>query len=161
MNIDFENLIKANAMSVPFNGIIDDISCAKENAARVSRADMLSISEDDEKYIKLRQKLASLFHEKADGSYGKLEADTYIRQNTMQTWLSGKRKANRISLALFVVGLRVDYETANNLFSLQSHPLNNNNRFDYILICALRDGDDIEQFGNDVMEYCKVDIFKS
>ena len=161
MNIDFENLIKANAMSVPFNGIIDDISCAKENAARVSKADMLSISEDDEKHIKLRQKLASLFHEKADGSYSKLEADTYIRQNTMQTWLSGKRKAGREKLALFVIGLKVDLETADELFSLQSHPLNMNNRFDYIVACALKDGDDKEQFGDDIMGYCNIDIFKN
>jgi hypothetical protein len=45
------------------------------------------------------------------------------------------------------------------LFALQSNALDcKNNRFDYIVACAIKDKDDIEQFGNDIEKYCGIII---
>lgn len=108
----------------------------------------------------LRKRMQNIWLEKTGGSYAKLELLSQIEQETFQKWLRGSRKVPRIELAKFVIGLSLDRETADELFSLQSQPLDcDNDRFDFIVACAIRDKDDIEQFGKDVFTYCKFRLF--
>lgn len=160
MKIDLNRLSKSNAMSIPFNGNIDMEYSEGRNIARVSNADKQRMPAGDEKNIALRKRVQSLWFEKTGGSYEKLEYLCQIKQNTFQKWMNGSRNMKRSELAKFVIGLSLYIEVADELFALQSHPLDcDGNRFDFITACAIRDRDDIEQFGKDVFAYCKQSIF--
>jgi len=160
MSIDVTQLSKFDIKSIMFDGIVETSQQTDKNASRVSAIEMRSRPSDTEKSIMLRKRLGNLWHEKTGGSYPKLEYLTLIKQNTFQSWSSGKRKPSRLELAKFVVGLSVDIDTADELFSLQDHSLDcMSNRFDYIVACAIKDRDDIEQFGNDLQKHCGLSIF--
>jgi hypothetical protein len=80
---------------------------------------------------------------------------TQIKQDTFRRWMKGTRNVSKKELVKFVVGLGVEIEITKKLFYLNGHPLNyEKNRLDFIVVCAIRDKDDIEQFGNDVKKYC-------
>jgi len=160
MSIDITQLSKAAIMSIRFDGIVEASQQTDKNALRVSATDMRARPADSEKSIELRRRLGRLWHEKTGGSYPKLESLTLIKQNTFQTWSSGRRRTSRLELAKFVVGLSIDIDTADELFALQDHALDCvNNRFDYIVASAIKDRDDIEQFGNDLQKYCGLSIY--
>lgn len=117
----------------------------------------VAVNETNKALSKLMQ---NLWLKKTGGSYPKLELLSQIEEITFQKWLSGARKIERSDLAKFVIGLSLDRETADELFALQSHSLDyENNRFDFIVACAIRDKDDIEQFAKDVFTYCKFQLF--
>jgi hypothetical protein len=155
MAINLSRLSKVNVMDIPFSEDFLPNSKKNSDSYRVTDAEMMNIPSDDENNTKSRQIIAMLFHEKTNGSYIKLEALTQIKQDTFRRWLKGTRIGSRISLAKFTVGLGVDIGIAEELFRLSGHPLDcENNRLDFITACAIRDKDDIEQFGNDIKKYC-------
>jgi hypothetical protein len=160
MSVNLTNISKLNIMSIPFDGNIDIEPKADSSLARVSGADMRKMPTDNEKTITLRKKVQSLFFDKIEGSYAKLEYLAQIKQNTFQKWMNGSRNISRKELAKFVVGLSVDIELADELFVLYGHALNcDNNRFDCVVANAIKDKDDIAQFGEDVETYCNMSLF--
>ena len=160
MNITLSQLSKSDAMSIPFDGNIEQTHDNDRFVVRVTTAEVRGIPTDTEKSITLRKRLSTLYHEKAEGSYIKLEVKTQIKQNTFQKWMNGSRNVSRKELAKFAVGLALDMEIVDELFRMIGHSLDyENNRFDFIVACAIRDKDDIEQFGNDVEKYCGISIF--
>jgi hypothetical protein len=148
-------LSKENAMNIPFCGNFEINSRKADATHRVTDAEMKNIPSDDENNTILRQIILKLFHEKTSGSYVKLEAMTQIKQDTFRRWMKGARNPSKKELAKFVVGLGIEIEITEKLFCLNGHPLNcKENRLDFIVACAIKDKDDIEQFGNDVKKYC-------
>lgn len=181
MSIDCEKLEKSAAPSIPFDEelfalyeleedlqpALDEETTYYESIGVEEEKSYLGISPEDlekmpplDKSAALRKLILKLWYEKADGSYAKLEVKTQILEDTFRRWLKGTRKMKRSNLAKLIVGLSVDLETANELFALQNHPLDcDGDRFDFITACAIRDKDDIEQFGNDVLAYCNLQLF--
>ena len=125
----------------------------------VSLLDMLNMPAANKKNVALQKSLQNIWHKKAGGSYEKLESLCQIKQNTFQTWMNGRRNISRSELAKFVIGLTLDRKTADELFALQGHPLDEKDIFDFIIICAIRDNDDIAQFGKDVLIFCNQRLF--
>ena len=182
MSINLNQLSKSDAPSIPFDEVMFALFELDEDAQfipikeinskslieaddeteyhfGISELDLLKMPAD-EKNKTLRQRIRTLWFEEAEGSYDKLEYLSQIKQNTFQKWINGSRNVKRSELAKFVIGLSLDIETANELFALRSHPLDcDGNRFDYIVACAIRDKDDIGQFGEDVYTYCNLQLF--
>jgi hypothetical protein len=92
MGITLSQISKSNAMAIPFNGNTEIFPNANKNVVRVTNADMRGIATDSEKNIELRKRLSTLYHEKAEGSYIKLEVKTQIKQNTFQKWIARLKK---------------------------------------------------------------------
>lgn len=181
MNIDLGKLKKPDALSIPFNEELFALYELEEimqpapgeeatgnKSIRIEEGkSYLGISPEDlekmpplDKSAALRQRILKLWYEKAEGSYAKLEVETQILEDTFRKWLKGSRNMKRSNLAKFIVGFSLDIETADELFALHDHPLDcDGDRFDFIVACAIRDKDDIEQFGNDVLAYCNLQLF--
>jgi len=161
MQESLHNVSKADIMSIPFDGIIElPVEGACTSSARINSAQIRDLpSEEDLNKTTLRRKLADLFFMKAEGDFERLEITTYIKQDTARKWFNGKNRVSRRGLAKFVVGLKIDIDTADELFSLQGHPISLRNRFDYIVACSVKNGDGIEDFYDDVLKYCSIDIF--
>jgi hypothetical protein len=81
-----------------------------------------------------------------------------IPYNTYKKYIGLKRQITRVALAKFAVGLRLSLDDANKLFRLQGGELNETNDFDYIIIHALMDKDDIQDFQDEVKQYTRVNI---
>jgi hypothetical protein len=79
-----------------------------------------------------------------------------IPYDTYKKVTGSKRRVTRFTLAKFVVGLKLPLEVANELFRLQDGELNETNDFDYIVIHALTDRDDLQNFRSDVEKYTKI-----
>ena len=83
-----------------------------------------------------------------------------IPEDTMRKILNGRCAITRHFLSKFTVGLKIDIEIADKLFELYSGRLNPENKFDFIVICALRDGDDFSVFYEDVKRHCDINLLK-
>lgn len=94
-------------------------------------------------------------------NYAMLENQCDIKKDTFQKIVRERngRGISRTMLAKFVVGAKVDMDTADQMFLNFGESLDARNRFDYILMCALRDKDDIDVFNNDLMKYGYPSIF--
>ena len=83
-----------------------------------------------------------------------------IPEDTMRKILNGRCAITRHFSSKFTVGLKIDIEIADKLFELHSGRLNRGNKFDYIVICALKYGDDFSEFYEDVKRYCDINLLK-
>lgn len=131
---------------------------------RVSRKDAADIPRTDEEAKReLRIMLTTLFALNLNQNYAQLESRCDIKPDTFQKIIRKRnpKGISRTMLAKFVVGAKVDIKTADTLFLYLGHGLDDRNRFDYILMCALRDKDDIEIFNDDLMKYGYPSIFSS
>jgi len=154
-----KSVSKADIMSIPFDDIIDEPTESTLISGRINPAQVGGIPSDDStNKITLRRKLSNLFFDTTGGNFERLEMETYIKQDTARKWFNGKNRISRKGLAKFIVGLKIDIDTANELFCLQGHPINLQNRFEYIIACAIKNGDSIDDFYDDVLKYCNVDI---
>lgn len=79
---------------------------------------------DDEKLEKLNIRISDLIFQKCK-TYKVMQQKTTIPQETLRKYISlgNQKKITRVMLAKFVVGLQLDYDEANELFALQSYPL--------------------------------------
>jgi len=128
----------------------------------LTKSDMNGIpaNSTDEDLINLRIKLSELFSTKFSG-YPMLEQKCDIKRDTFQKILRFKTGRNMTThmLAKFAVGAELSIEEANGLFELLGHPLNSRNRFDYILMCELKNKCDITEFDSDLRKYGYKSIF--
>lgn len=130
----------------------------------VTYEEMRKMPTYNEKCLRLRQMLQKLFETKTEGNYAQMEAKCDISQDLLRKIFRGTRSIQRDVLAKFVVGLRVDRSTVNELYDLLGHPLNDKDPLDHITICALRDGDDIYRFIEEFEKYilsCTDNVSKS
>lgn len=155
MSFSLIKLTKDEILSIPLDDNLGKEQRTEKNYARVTMGEMRGILADDSRKIALRKKVQSLFFEKIGGNYAKLDVLAQVKQNTFQKWMNGSTTIGRVNLAKFLVGLGIDIDSADELFSLQSHPLNcSGDRFDHIVAKALKDKDEIENFADSVMTYC-------
>lgn len=117
----------------------------------------------------LRENIRDIMWDKSDeyrldnddktSDYNIIEICCRIPTDTMKA-LNGKYKLTRNFLAKFTVGLKLDLDIANSLFSLHSGELNLTNDFDYIVYHALKTKDDINHFTEEVYEYLEIKLDK-
>ncbi|MGH4139459.1 hypothetical protein [Clostridium sp.] len=139
-------------------GIIEPIK--KIKSYRVLPGDMGAW---DGNGLELRKMLSNLFFEYSKQSERTYDCTTFkcgIPEDTMRKILNGRCAITRNFLSKFTVGLKIDIEIADKLFELFSGGLNPKNKFDYIVICALRDKDDFSVFYEDVKKYCDINLLK-
>ena len=107
----------------------------------------------------LKVKLFELFMKYYKKNFAKLEADCTISEASMRKYLKGTRKITREVIAKFCVGTKLSLEQSEELFTLQGHSLEPENQlFDALIVNALQDGDDINNFYDTCQEY-EINIF--
>ena len=128
---------------------------AFRGAYRLSNSDIASMPEKTEDSSELRRKLALLFHERLHENYDQLEAKCDIKRDTFQKMLRHKngRSITYPMLAKFCIGACLSKAEAEELFQLTGHPLNEKVPCDYILLCTLKNRDDINDFDLDLQKY--------
>jgi predicted methyltransferase len=132
----------------------------KKSSYRVSPGEMVRW---DGNSIELRKMISDLFFKYAKNTKKTYDCTTekcQIPEDTMRKILNGRCAISRHFLAKFTIGLKIDKEKADKLFELHSGELNPTNRFDYIVMCALRDGDEFDDFYEDVKKYCEIDLIR-
>ena len=113
----------------------------------------------EENFATLKIKLLELFQEHHKGNFAKLEVNCSISEPAMRKYLKGTRKITREVIAKFCVGTKLSLEQSAELFTLQGHSLEpDHQRFDALVVNALQDGDDINNFYDTCQEY-KINIF--
>ena len=139
-------------------GIIERVR--EKTSYRVSHEDMSKWDGND---VALRKMISELFFEYSKGTKKTYDCTTFncgIPEDTMRKILNGRCAITRHFLSKFTVGLKIDIEIADKLFELYSGRLNPENKFDFIVICALRDGDDFSVFYEDVKRHCDINLLK-
>ena len=108
-----------------------------------------------EDIVRLRTRLGVLFHEKLQGDYAKLEVNCDIKRDTFRRvqGSNNKRNATYEFLAKFCLGAKLSVEEAKELFLLRGYTLNEQNRYDYLLLCELKNGGDIVDYNDDLIEF--------
>lgn len=107
----------------------------------------------------LNIELSDLVHEYC-GSYDKLNIKTRLNPETFRKCINlrNDRKVSREMLAKFVVGLQLDLEQADKLFTLQSYPLDTAHvLLDAVVVHCLEEHLDINDFF-DTCKQVKLDI---
>lgn len=155
---NWEGLDKRNIARIPLTKYKDWEDSTElpstEFISPYNLAEMPPLDPDGQR-VKLRRLLSSVFHQKLDGNYEYLETRCDIKRDTFQKVLraNGGRGMSRTMLAKFVVGAGLDESTADELFLCQGTGLDRRSRFDYILMCAIHDKDDIVTFNQDLIKY--------
>lgn len=126
---------------------------------------------DDENTANIREKLRNLVYEMRDeykqkyghvkGIYALTDECCKVPANTLKSIFNGKNALTRRILAKICVGYKLGVDRANEFFLLVDGALNLTNDFDYITYHALKDGDDIDSFIEEVYRYMKVDLSQS
>lgn len=88
----------------------------------------------------------------------KIEERCQIAVDTLKKTISGKLPATRRFLYKFTVGLKMPLEKANEFFALCGGALCEDCAADYICQCALRDGDPIEVFLDEMKCYTNLEL---
>lgn len=124
-------------------------------ALRLTKTDRLGMPPKTEDISELRRRLGQLFHERFQEQYGQLEVKCDIKRDTFQKMMRYKngRNITYTMLAKFCIGAGLTESEANELFLLTDHHLNKQNQCDYILLCTLKNGDDISDYDSDMQEY--------
>ncbi len=109
----------------------------------------------------LRMRLSELFATRLDGYYSKLEARCDIKRDTFQKMLkfSNGRNITYLQLAKFCIGAGLSVQEAKELFGYMGHELSKRIRPDYILLCELTVGGTIDEYGEEMAQYCQINVF--
>lgn len=129
------------------------------NAADRSRMPAGGSEQMDE----LRDRLYALFIEKLGADYKRLELECDIKRNTFQKMVRRSSGKNIVytPLAKFVVGAKIDVEEATRLFDMIDHHLSEKSRYDYILLCNLRNKGSVEEYNDDLVEFGYKSIYSA
>lgn len=87
--------------------------------------------------------------------YEGIEDRCQLSASTLKKSCAGTIRITRLFLYKLTVGLQMDIDEANELFTLCGGPLNEHSPEDYICINALRDKDDIIHFIDQFNEYIR------
>jgi len=111
--------------------------------------------------VLLRIRLSEFFHTKLLHDYNRLEVECDIKRDTFHRFLKFRNGKNitYVQLAKFSVGARLSVDEARELFVLMGQPLNERNRYDYILLCELNHGSSIAEYDDDLHQYGYPSIF--
>ena len=103
--------------------------------------------------IKLRKKFITIFAERYK-NYSQFESRCSISESLMRKYLKGTRKITREAVAKICIGTKLSLEESAELFTLQGHSLEPETQlFDAIIVNAIQDGDDIEDFFDTCEEF--------
>jgi hypothetical protein len=149
MKSDWCGLQKNKIDSIIFESL--EMESARDELHKLFR--VLGSEYPPDTQIELRKQLSALRYKFGAENDAKLEIKTSIKADTFRKVISGKRSVSRGFLAMFVIGLRLPQEIAEELFCLQGYPLYEKNRFDFIVMCAIRDSDDISAFMKDAEKF--------
>lgn len=104
----------------------------------------------------LRKKLDYIFHTTLKSSYDLLYQNCDLNETTFRKFIKGSRRLSKTNLVKFILGTRLDQNTAEELLSMNETPFDYENLFDYIVSCAIRDGDTIDMLHEELVSYgCK------
>lgn len=107
----------------------------------------------DEQQVILRKKFAVIFATNYKNT-AQLEVRCGISESVMRKYLKGTRRITRDAVAKICVGTPLPIEQSEELFTLQGHSLEPTKQlFDYIVVNAIQDGDDIGIFFDTCEEY--------
>ena len=111
----------------------------EKRSFRLTGAQMAAMPSEKKDIGVLRCRLAELF-DTHFSSYAQLESMCDIKPDTFQKVLRFKngRNVTYQLLAKFCVGAQLSEGEAKELFALMGHDLRENSRYDYILLCELR-----------------------
>lgn len=123
-------------------------------AGRLTAQDMANMPDITKDIGTLRRRLSELFALRLNSNYSRLEAECDIKRNTFQKMLrnGNGRNITYPMLAKFCVGAQLSMSEAIDLFLMMGYELSENNRYDYILLCELKNGGDIVEFDKDLKE---------
>ena len=128
---------------------------SKKSSYRLTDRDLANLPDETKNITKLRVRLTSLYMEKLKGNGAQLEATCDIKRDTFRKVTSHKngRSVTYPFLAKFCIGLALSIEEAKELFLLMGHELSHNNRYDYILLCELKNKGTLEEYNNDLLSF--------
>ena len=128
---------------------------------RLTQSEIMNMPDETKDISALRTRLATLFHQKLEGSYVKVEVNCDIKPNTFQKVLrkDNGRNVTYKFLAKFCIGACVGVDEAKKLFALMGYLLNEKSRYDYILLCELDKGADIADYDETLRKYGYPGIF--
>ena len=96
--------------------------------------------------LKLRQKFSSI-NATAFKNFAQMEVRCDIKENTMRSYIKGRRSITLFAVAKLCVGAKLSVEATKELFKLYGHIMDTNYyRFDAIIIDAVKCKDDIDVF---------------
>jgi len=144
----------------------EDIPCfepaiKKRSACRLTDANIAAMPGTKEEDIKtLRKKISNLFYERINGNFDKLEAFCDIKKNTYQKMMREQsgRNITYKQLAKFCIGLKISIGLTKELFDLMGHTLSETNRADFILLCEIANKGSINDYRDNMLKYCSIDI---
>lgn len=135
-----------------------DFPIHEKSSYRVSEIDLLDMPADyEEQQSILREKIIELFEEKLDSKKTQVYEVCDIDRTNFGRFLSGKYGITKTNLVKFIIGLKLDMNTARELLSLNGTPLEPHVcRFDYIASLAIDDGDELDDFMDELVKFgCK------
>lgn len=130
-------------------------------ACRLTSEDRRGMPPDNTDIAKLRILLYGYYRERF-GSCAMLEARCDIKRDTFQKVIrmQNGRSITWQFIAKFAVGARLSVEQAQELFELMGSPLDpQKKRYDYILLCELKNGATIEEYDKDLITLGYSSIF--
>ena len=132
----------------------------EERSFRLTGAQMAAMPTETKDIGTLRRRLAELFYTHFS-NYAQLESMCDIKPDTFQKVLRFKngRNVTYQLLAKFCVGAQLSEGEAKELFNLMGHDLREQNRYDYILLCELRNHCDICEYDEDLQSFGYSSIF--
>ena len=114
-----------------------------------------NLPRNDEDLSELRNMLADIFAEKLSESYAQLESKCDISADSFRKYI--RHITGRVipaeALAKFCVGAGVSPDDAKLMFELSGRKLSERRKFDYILLCALENGEDLIEFDRNLVTY--------
>lgn len=156
--MDISKISKDNIKNIQFSSIdpVEYPAALKVNY-RISGKDLADLPPTDEtKQAELRIRIIEIFEEKLSGQTTKVEEYCDINRTLFSKYLHAKAPISKTSLVKFIIGLKLDYNEGLELLELNGTPINEDCRFDYIAMSAIKDKDELEDFDNDLVKYgCK------
>ena len=96
--------------------------------------------------LKLRQRFSSI-NATAFKNFAQMEVRCDIKENTMRSYIKGRRSITIFAVAKLCVGAKLSVEATIELFKMYGHIIDTNSyRFDAIVIDAVKCKDDIDVF---------------
>lgn len=149
LNADEIMIKNFESIEIPTLGVDEEY-----NAAYMTSEDYNNMPNEKTDIDALRSELSEIFYEKFK-NYAQFETRCDIKRDTFQKILKykGGRNITYTTLAKFVVGAGLSVDKAIELFELGGYIVNPDKKlYDYILICALKNGSNLDEFDSDLRQ---------
>ena len=157
---EFENITKEFIKTHEFPAEVPSVDYENnEKSFRPSSESVLPVN-PEKLQMKLRQKFADI-NATAFNNFAQMEVRCDIKENTMRSYINGRRNIPIYAVAKFCIGAKLSIETTKELFKLCGHIIDANYyRFDAIVIDAVKCEDDIDIFYESCKEFGLQHILK-